>query len=222
MSMRGVRKPGAITVTSAVRGLFRDQRHPRRGDGADPGTLTAGPPPPRRPRRRPLSCRLFRASRARPGRVTRVISVRDPDASQARRRSVFHNWGPAISPGMVVAPRLGHMTRVPGLGDEAGCLVMGVVNVTPDSFSDGGRWFDAGRGRRARARPGRRGRRPRRRRRRVDPAGRRSGSAGARSSPGAPRDRGARPRRACRSASTRCGPRSPRRPSPPGRGWSTT
>jgi dihydropteroate synthase len=25
----------------------------------------------------------------------------------------------------------------------ARCLVMGVVNVTPDSFSDGGRWFDA-------------------------------------------------------------------------------
>src|SRR6478735_1311117 len=24
------------------------------------------------------------------------------------------------------------------------CLVMGVVNVTPDSFSDGGRWLDAG------------------------------------------------------------------------------
>src|SRR5579862_7433713 len=23
------------------------------------------------------------------------------------------------------------------------CLVMGVVNVTPDSFSDGGRWFDS-------------------------------------------------------------------------------
>ncbi len=23
------------------------------------------------------------------------------------------------------------------------CLVMGVVNVTPDSFSDGGQWFDA-------------------------------------------------------------------------------
>jgi dihydropteroate synthase len=30
--------------------------------------------------------------------------------------------------------------RVPG---AAGTLVMGVVNVTPDSFSDGGRWFDA-------------------------------------------------------------------------------
>ncbi|MBB2912564.1 dihydropteroate synthase [Streptosporangium becharense] len=32
--------------------------------------------------------------------------------------------------------------RVPGLPDPGRCLVMGVVNVTPDSFSDGGRWFD--------------------------------------------------------------------------------
>ncbi|MFI6456881.1 dihydropteroate synthase [Streptosporangium amethystogenes] len=31
---------------------------------------------------------------------------------------------------------------VPGLPDVGRCLVMGVVNVTPDSFSDGGRWFD--------------------------------------------------------------------------------
>jgi dihydropteroate synthase len=31
---------------------------------------------------------------------------------------------------------------VPGLPTEARCLVMGVVNVTPDSFSDGGEWFD--------------------------------------------------------------------------------
>ena len=34
------------------------------------------------------------------------------------------------------------------LGDRT--LVMGVINVTPDSFSDGGRLFDAGR---ARSRP---------------------------------------------------------------------
>ncbi len=27
------------------------------------------------------------------------------------------------------------------------CRVMGVVNVTPDSFSDGGRWFDPARAR---------------------------------------------------------------------------
>ncbi|MDP9864375.1 MULTISPECIES: dihydropteroate synthase [Streptosporangium] len=31
---------------------------------------------------------------------------------------------------------------VPGMPDKGRCLVMGVVNVTPDSFSDGGRWFD--------------------------------------------------------------------------------
>lgn len=32
---------------------------------------------------------------------------------------------------------------LPGLPQDR-CLVMGVVNVTPDSFSDGGRWFDPG------------------------------------------------------------------------------
>ena len=32
MSMRGVRKPGARTITSAVRGQLRDARDPRRGD----------------------------------------------------------------------------------------------------------------------------------------------------------------------------------------------
>jgi len=31
---------------------------------------------------------------------------------------------------------------LPGLPEDR-CLVMGVVNVTPDSFSDGGRWLDA-------------------------------------------------------------------------------
>ena len=34
------------------------------------------------------------------------------------------------------------MHRLPGLPDRGRCLVMGVVNVTPDSFSDGGSWFD--------------------------------------------------------------------------------
>ncbi|MEV8530640.1 dihydropteroate synthase [Streptomyces sp. NPDC051211] len=32
--------------------------------------------------------------------------------------------------------------RIEGLPDWDRCAVMGVVNVTPDSFSDGGRWFD--------------------------------------------------------------------------------
>ncbi|QPP07226.1 dihydropteroate synthase [Streptomyces bathyalis] len=33
--------------------------------------------------------------------------------------------------------------RVAGLPDWNRCAVMGVVNVTPDSFSDGGKWFDS-------------------------------------------------------------------------------
>ena len=48
-------------------------------------------------------------------------------------------------------------------------LVMGILNVTPDSFSDGGRYFDAGRRRGPRPRDGRRGGRPGRRGRRVHP-----------------------------------------------------
>lgn len=31
---------------------------------------------------------------------------------------------------------------MPGFGDERRCLVMGILNVTPDSFSDGGKWFE--------------------------------------------------------------------------------
>jgi dihydropteroate synthase len=29
-----------------------------------------------------------------------------------------------------------------GLPDPGRCVVMGILNVTPDSFSDGGRWLD--------------------------------------------------------------------------------
>ena len=34
---------------------------------------------------------------------------------------------------------------LPGLPGVARCLVMGIINVTPDSFSDGGRWLEADR-----------------------------------------------------------------------------
>lgn len=41
------------------------------------------------------------------------------------------------------AGRMGTLRgRVDGLPEWDRCAVMGVVNVTPDSFSDGGRWFD--------------------------------------------------------------------------------
>ena len=96
-------------------------------------------------------------------------------------------------------------------------VLMGVVNVTPDSFSDGGRWAttDAAiaHGRDLLAR---RCRHPRHRRR-VDPARRDpaagGGGAGARG-PGDPRPRR---RRARPSRSTRCAPRWPPRRSRPAR-----
>jgi dihydropteroate synthase len=40
------------------------------------------------------------------------------------------------------APAAGGLPAVPGLPDLGRCRVMGVVNVTPDSFSDGGTYFD--------------------------------------------------------------------------------
>ena len=61
---------------------------------------------------------------------------------------------------------------------------MGIVNVTPDSFSDGGRYLDRRRGRRARPGAGGRRRRRARRRRGVDPPGRRAGRRGRGAAPG--------------------------------------
>ncbi|MFE4394616.1 MULTISPECIES: dihydropteroate synthase [Streptomycetaceae] len=38
-----------------------------------------------------------------------------------------------------------HAYALPGLPDWGRCAVMGILNVTPDSFSDGGCWLDPGR-----------------------------------------------------------------------------
>ena len=46
--------------------------------------------------------------------------------------------GPPELPGQPRVPGL----PVPGLPAPGRCLVIGVLNVTPDSFSDGGAWFD--------------------------------------------------------------------------------
>ena len=53
--------------------------------------------------------------------------------------------GPAGAEGFPRARRRRCCRRAPpGLPSASRCLVMGVVNVTPDSFSDGGSWFGAG------------------------------------------------------------------------------
>jgi len=47
------------------------------------------------------------------------------------------------APGAAWLAGLRHGPGPPGLPDPGRCLIMGVVNVTPDSFSDGGAWFGA-------------------------------------------------------------------------------
>ena len=102
---------------------------------------------------------------------------------------------------------------------------MGIVNVTPDSFSDGGLFLDPELAIAPRARARGRGRRPARRRRREHPPGRRGGDApsveleriapvvAALAGPGGP---------GSRSRSTPRRPRSPRRRSTRARRSSTT
>ena len=123
-----------------------------------------------RPRRRssrraveaPAAAPVAEPEKAEAPKPRRAFRALPSDARRAARRRV----APLRRPGL--APLTERYAR--------GAL-LGVVNITPDSFSDGGRF--ARRRSRARAGPpaGRRGRRDRRRRRRVDAArrGARSG-----------------------------------------------
>ena len=150
--------------------------------------LGRGPPHPHRADRGP----------AHPGQGP--ARVRDPDRRRDHRRlkGVAPNRddaeeaqaGPPRSPCPSPTPQPDRPAIRTGLGTgrlSAGHepnrrpSVMGVVNVTPDSFSDGGR-FRRARGRRDRSGPAadRRGRRHPRHRRRVHPAGRRAGLRGGR------------------------------------------
>src|SRR5579863_10105128 len=61
-----------------------------------------------------------------------------------RVTSVTSGTPAGARPGAARAAGLRRGPGPPGLPDPGRCLVMGVVNVTPDSFSDGGAWFGAG------------------------------------------------------------------------------
>ena len=95
--------------------------------------------------------------------------------------------------------------------------VMGIVNVTPDSFSDGGRFLDPDAAVEHGLAAGGGGRRDPRRRRRVDPPRRRARARSPTSCDARrPGGRAARRRPATASRSTRPSARSPRRRSRPG------
>ena len=141
MSMRGVRKPGTLTVTSAVRGIFKDNAATR------------------------AEAMAFIGARRAAALSTAARTVRRFRGSACTVQGLMFRWATIAGP------------------------VMGVVNVTPDSFSDGGR-FVAPEAAVAHARaPRRRRRRGARHRRRVDPSGRRAGRRRDRARPGDPGDR---------------------------------
>ena len=217
---------------------------------------------PRPPRRRPAAARpggpfrpMTRSAQARP--MSRsdpteralpaergvVPPARSSAAEPRRRRSRPTGRRSASTAAWAPAPRGAPRPAPTTIGGRlfawgSRTFVMGIVNVTPDSFSGDGllgapdrpRRQGAGPRRRRRRRPGARpadggrGRRPARRRRRIEPAGPRRrgrGRGGAAGRAGRRRDP-SRPCRTCRSASTRRSRRSPRPRSTPGRRSSTT
>ena len=107
-------------------------RGPRRGSGPPPRLR---PPAGRRAERRRAAGRQRRAGEGEGTAVDRSADGADPQAARA---------------GVIAAPRPTFTVPIPGraplvLGPRT--LVMGVVNVTPDSFSDGGRALDPSRAR---------------------------------------------------------------------------
>ena len=116
------------------------------------------------------------------------------------RSSVPLTPRPLLAPGPGAASGTGlRLDRPPGMTPTRP-LVMGIVNVTPDSFSDGGRFLASDAALAHARRLIAEGARHAGRRRRIHPAGRRAGRRGRGNRPGRSGDRGAAAvRRRCRS-----------------------
>ncbi len=185
------------------------------------------PPRPRRGAARVCSCRRCPAAPAEP--AARTGPARPPSRAASRRcsaprvTSVTSGTPAGGRPGAARAAGMRRGPGPPGLPDPGRCLVMGVVNVTPDSFSDGGAWFgtDAAIAPRAANSPrqgadivdvGGESTRP----------GRPADDGRGGTPPGDPGDHRAGRGRTCRSAWTPCGPRWPRPRWTPVPAWSTT
>src|SRR5581483_11126442 len=63
------------------------------------------------------------------------------ESTLAAAHTVTPVVGDAAAAGHPQQAGVGRCPSPPGLPGPGRCLVMGVVNVTPDSFSDGGAWF---------------------------------------------------------------------------------
>ena len=123
---------------------------------------------------------------------------RRPDHSGSRRRRPDdhrHAHGQHAQGSTVDAPVAGSAraaagpapgARPPGCPSTGRCLVMGILNVTPDSFSDGGAYFSPPRAIDHGLELAAAGRRHHRRRRRVDPPGRSAGTVARGATPGPP------------------------------------
>ncbi len=137
--------------------------HRRRAARARGARRRSGPPPRLRPSARRRADGRAAGRRRDPGQgegkgVHRSADGADPQAARA---------------GVIAAPRRSFTVPIPGraplvLGPRT--LVMGVINVTPDSFSDGGTGARSAARPRHRAGDGSVGRRPDRHRRRINPA----------------------------------------------------
>ena len=113
--------------------LRRHARRAARALGLGSGLASLGGTTPRTPR-----CSRGRAAQTNPARGDDPAKPpRDTALGDVVAAAPVHGRGLANIPVMVNLPGLA------GAPQAGRCLVMGVVNVTPDSFSDGGQWFGA-------------------------------------------------------------------------------